>query len=155
MRIFTLLVTVLAACGGSAGGEELVSGGVSGAYKGSAFTPMFGYATTYKQSSDTEAVSLIGLGTDGIHCGSEKSSSPPGGSGIIISNFNYVTGDSTPFVQIFRNSGGYNSYGSTGMLKLTDVNDDTVSGTVDFDDTDAMNDTYAAHGDFVVTRCPQ
>ncbi|HEY4176770.1 MAG TPA: hypothetical protein VGM90_08065 [Kofleriaceae bacterium] len=150
MRTFALLLVVLAACGGDSG-APIESGSVSGSYKGTAFTPKFGFATVY------QGTPLLGLATSGVGCGSENMSSPPGGHGIIISGFTYTASSfASATVQIFENAGGnYSSYGSTGTLTLTDINDTTIAGSVMFTTTNSDNETYSASGDFVIDHCPQ
>ena len=148
-----VIAAMLAAgCGGSAAGDPLLSGSVSGSYAGASFTPDFGFATIY------QGTGLIGLADTSVHCGSEKSANPPAGHGVIISVPALAVGTyASTSVQVFSSPGGnYMSYGSSGDVTITAVTADSVAGTVSFTATDSQTGSaYAANGEFEVTNCPQ
>ena len=142
---------MLAACGSSnPAGDPLISGSVQGSYAGKAFTPMYGFATTYMN------IPIIGLGDGPIHCGTEKSAIAPSGSGVIIQLSAMVVGTyDSAFIQVFQNAGDFKSIGSTGSVDLTSVTDASVAGSITFNFTDPQSsDMVAANGTFEVIHCP-
>lgn len=142
---------MLAGCGSSSpAGDPLISGSVQGSYAGKAFTPTYGFATTYM------TIPIIGLGDGPVHCGTEKQTIPPSGSGVIIQLPAMVVGTyDSAFIQVFQNTGGFKSIGSSGSVDLTAVTDASVAGTITFSFTDPQSgDMVAANGTFEVLHCP-
>jgi hypothetical protein len=141
-------LVVLGCGGGSSGGEPLVSGSVSAAYAGNAFTPGYGFATTYMNQG------LIGFAETGVHCGTENSPNPPSGSGVIVQLPSIAVGTyADAFVEVFRNAGNYMSEGSTGTVEITAVGS-TVAGTIDFSFTNPdTSETFSANGTFEIINC--
>lgn len=142
-------VVLLAACGGSgSSGDALLSGEVSGEFAGEAFAPGFGFATRYEGSP------LIGISEDGLGCGSEQMASPPDGRGVIVSDFTFAVGAQDAFIRVFgRVDGNYAAFGSTGSIEITSITDDSITGTVDFDQLDDEELLYSAHGTFEIVNC--
>jgi hypothetical protein len=137
--------------GGSAAGEPLVSGAVTGSFEGSAFTPAFGVAVLYMGDN------LIALGDGPINCGSPSSSAPPRGTTAIIEVPALEAGTYGPvFVELDRSQAAdFNGVGSNdGTLTLTEVTADTVAGSIDYAYTSSDNKVYSLSGTFQVTRCP-
>jgi hypothetical protein len=150
MAKFPWVVALLVACGNGSGssGDPLLSGTISGSFEGDDFTPSFGFATLY------EGAPLIGLAEDDVHCGSESMNAPPRGNGVILSSFAFEVGSHDAFVQVFRSAGGdYASHGSSGIIEITAITDESIAGTVDFDSAGDGDLTYSAHGDFQVVNC--
>ena len=144
-----LVWLVVLGCGGSSpAGEPLVSGSVAAAYAGNAFTPGYGFATTYQGSG------LLGFAESKVHCGTETSPVPPSGSGVIVQLPSIAVGSYTDaYVQVFRNTGSYMSEGSTGTVDITAVGS-TVAGTISFSFTNPdTSETYSANGTFEIINC--
>jgi hypothetical protein len=143
-------VAALIGCGGggSTPGEPLVSGSISASYAGNPFAPGYGFATVYMGSG------LIGFAESAVHCGSEKSPDPPGGSGVIVQLPSLAAGNyATAYVQVFQNHGSYMAVGSMGTVDLTSVTT-SVAGTLDFTFTDPSDGKmYEASGAFEVVNC--
>lgn len=142
---------MLAGCGTSnPAGDPLISGSVQATYAGRAFTPTYGFATTYMNQG------LIGLGDGPVHCGTEKSPIPPSGHGVIIDLPSLAVGTyDSALVQVFQTMGDFNATGSTGSVDVTEVTDASVAATVTFNFTDPQtNETFAANGTFEVVHCP-
>src|SRR6187455_1732688 len=62
--------------GGGADGEPLLSGALTGQYKGEAFTPTSGFATVYKGKN------LVGIGDGPLNCDSPQATAPPAGVNV-------------------------------------------------------------------------
>jgi hypothetical protein len=146
-----VVVALIGACSSSSSpaGDPLISGAITASYDGHPFTPTFGFATLY------QGFALVGFGDSAVHCGSEKPSNPPAGSGVIASFASLDVGSypSTPF-EIFRNDGHFNAVESPGDLEITAVTPDSVSGSIAYAYTDSANSMYSASGTFEVLHCP-
>jgi hypothetical protein len=142
----------VAGCGGGGGGagEPLMSGSLSGSYKGQAFTPMFGFAAT------NGANNLVAVGDGPLNCGSVDLPEPPYGTNALISIPAFEVGSySSRLVQILRNVGGFEGTGAnSGSVELTAVTADSVAGSVTYSYTDDQGQTYGLSGTFEVIRCP-
>jgi hypothetical protein len=144
-------VVAVAACGGGGGaaGEPLVSGSLTGHYKGQSFTPMFGFATTYGTNK------MIGVGDGPLNCASPQQPDPPWGTNAVISVPAFEVGAySSRLVQILHNLGNYEGTGTnTGSLELTSVTADSVAGSITYSYTDDDGQTYGLSGTFEVVHC--
>jgi len=143
-----------AACGGGGGagaGVPLVSGSVTGQYKGQTFTPMFGIETLYMQSN------MIAIGDGPLNCGSAQQTEPPAGTNAIFEIPAVDIGNySSVFVNLIQNKGAFHGVGSnSGLVNITAVSAASVAGDVSWTYTDSMTgDTYGLSGTFEVSRCP-
>src|SRR4029453_4865385 len=103
--VFALMLgSVIAAavgCGGGGGGgagEPLMSGSLTGQYKGQAFTPMFGFPPPQGPNK------MSGAGDGPLNCASPKLPDPPYGTNALISVPAFEVGAySSRLVQILRN----------------------------------------------------
>jgi hypothetical protein len=148
-----MLLVLVAACGSSDGSGEMVLGGsLTGEANGSTFSGKFGFAGTH------DGKPIIAIGEANLDCGADPAHSEVHGIGAMVTNFSYDMTVAQPdaFVEVFRYQGTqYSLGGSDGVLTLTEVTPDTVAGTVDFDyAAGSGGDSYSAHGDFILTRCP-
>jgi hypothetical protein len=145
------LVAVAACGGGGEGpGDPLVSGSLTGAYKGQAFVPVNGFATVYQGSN------LIGLGDGPINCSSPQRSDPPSGTNALFTMSALDVGSyGQVFVQIIQNKGNFEGIGSnTGSITITAVTATSVAGSIAYSYTDDASLTYGLSGSFEVSRCP-
>ena len=129
----------------------LVSGSLSGQYKGQAFTPMFGVETVYMQSN------LIAIGDGPLNCGSANRPDPPAGTNAIFEIPVVDVGTyASVFVNLIQNKGGFDGVGSnSGTVNITAVSTASVAGDVSWSYTDSTTgDTYGLSGTFEVSRCP-
>jgi hypothetical protein len=148
------VVTLLAAtaCGGGTAGEPLVSGTLTGQFKGQSFQPAFGVATVYQGSN------VIALGDGALNCASTQQNDPPMGTTVTFSVPALAVGTyASVFVDLIqyeaRNLDGFGS--SDGTVTLTAVSDASVAGTIAYSYTDSSTgDSYALSGSFEVSRCP-
>jgi hypothetical protein len=153
LRLFVGLGALVAitGCGGGGGGagEPLVTGTLSGDYKGHAFTPAFGFATIYSGTN------LIGVGDGPLNCDSPDSSTPPRGTNAVFSLDTLAVGSySSVFVQLYYNVSGFEGAGSnTGAVTITSVTGGSVAGSIDYSDT-VDGQPLSLSGSFEVTRCP-
>jgi hypothetical protein len=150
MAALGALVAVGACGGGEGSGDPLVSGSLTGEYKGQPFVPAFGFATIYQGSN------LIGLGDGPINCASPQRSEPPSGTNALFTMSALDVGSyGQVFVQILQNKGSFEGIGSnTGSVTITAVSAMSVAGTISYSYTDAANLTYGVSGSFEVERCP-
>lgn len=145
-------VLAVAGCGGGGAdaGEPLVSGALTGNYKGQAFTPMFGFAATNGTST------LVAVGDGPLNCSSVAATDPPYGTNALISIPAFAVGSySSRLVQILRNLGSFEGTGTnSGTIEITAVTADSVAGSVAYSYTDDQAQTYGLSGTFEVIRCP-
>jgi len=145
-------LVAVAGCGGGGGaaGEPLMSGQLTGQYKGQAFTPVFGFAATQGTNS------MIGVGDGPLNCASPQQPDPPYGTNALISVPAFEVGTySSRLVQILRNLGDFEGTGSnTASVDITAVSADSVAGSVTYSYTDDQSQSYALSGTFEVIRCP-
>jgi hypothetical protein len=148
-----MLLTSLAAaaCAGESG-EPLLSGTLSGQFRGQSFTPTSGVATVYQGSN------MIALGDGPINCSSTQQNDPPMGT---TATFSVPALDvatySSIFVDMIRYSArNFDGVGSTdGTVTLTAVSATSVAGTIAYSYTDSTDQqTYGISGSFEVKRCP-
>jgi hypothetical protein len=145
------LVAVAACGGGGEGpGDPLVSGSLTGQFKGQAFVPAFGFATIYQGSN------LIGLGDGPLNCSSPERSEPPSGTNALFTMSALDVGSyGQVFVQILQNKGNFEGIGSnTGNVMITAASATSVAGSIGYSYTDAAGLTYGVTGSFEVARCP-
>jgi hypothetical protein len=146
-------LVAFAACGGGGGGAgvPLVSGSLTGQYKGQTFTPMFGIETLYMGSS------LIAIGDGPLNCGSPQRPDPPSGTNAIF-ELPVVDVGSYPsvFVDLIQNKGSFQGVGSnSATVNVTAVSAASVAGDISWSYTDsATGETYGLSGTFEVSRCP-
>lgn len=141
---------VAASCGGGgAPGEPLVSGSLTGDYKGQPFTPMFGFSTVY------QGAQLLGVGDGALNCASPLQNDPPPGTSALFTVPALEVGTySSQHVQIYRNVGSFEGTGSNmGTIEITAVNPTTVAGSVSYSYTDDEGQHYGLSGTFEVIRC--
>ncbi len=145
-------LVAVAACGGAGGGpaEPLLSGTLTGEYKGQPFTPMFGFVTVYQGSQ------LIGLGDGPLNCASPQQPDPPAGTNAMVTIPALEAGTySSRLVQILHNVGNFEGTGTnSGTVVITTVAAESVTGSIDYRYTDDQSQTYGISGTFEVTRCP-
>jgi hypothetical protein len=146
-------VVTLAGCGGGGGaaGDPLVSGAMTGMFKGQAFTPAFGVATVYQGQE------LIAFGDGPVNCASPQSTNPPPGTTAVVSVPALAAGTySSLFVQLVRSTpGSFDSVGSSdGTVTLSAVSSTSVAGNIDYSYTDSQSQQYAVSGTFEVMHCP-
>lgn len=146
-------LVALAACGGGGGGAgvPLVSGSLTGEYKGQAFTPAFGVATVYQGSN------LIAVGDGPLNCGSAQRPDPPAGTNAIFELPAFDVGIySSVFVDMIQNKGNFEGAGSnSGTVNITAASATSIAGDISFSYTDSTtNQTYGLSGAFEVSRCP-
>jgi hypothetical protein len=145
------IALVFAACGGN-DGEPLISGTVTGVYKGQAFTPVNGYAQLVQNQT------VIALGDGPIKCGSDSSTTPVSG---ITAEFRLpatITPQTYANVETTLSQISGTNFDATitftGNVTLTSVTADTVAGSISYDYTDAQSQHFSTNGTFEVTRCP-
>jgi hypothetical protein len=158
MRVRKLVVTAvlgglafIAGCGGGgAAGEPLMSGSLTGEYRGRTFTPMFGFATLH------DGDSWIGVGDGPLNCASPQQNDPPAGTNAVFTVPEFAIGTySSRVVQIYDNVGEFSGTGSNrGTIEITAVSDASVAGSVSYSYTDDEARTYGLSGTFEVFRCP-
>jgi hypothetical protein len=144
-------------CGGS-DAEPLVSSALSGEYKGESFTPTAG--TAHIATNDLGgSFPSIGFGTGDLNCSSWGEPDPPGGFIVSVTITTVEAFEPGTYqdvgVTIADGRGEYEFHGSGGgILTLTAVTPDTVSGMIQYSDTDVYGDDYSINGTFEVSRCP-
>jgi hypothetical protein len=147
-------LVAFAACGGGGGGGAgvpLVSGSLTGQYKGQAFTPMFGVETLYMGRN------MIAIGDGPLNCGSAQRPDPPAGTNAIFEIPSVDVGRySAVFVDLIQNKGSFEGVGSNGgLVNITAVSPASVAGDISWIYTDSTTgDTYGLTGNFEVSRCP-
>jgi hypothetical protein len=153
------MILGVGACGGDSA-DPLVSGSLTGVYKGQTFTPVNGYATVYTQTLQNQSVThtLIALGDGSIHCGTESAPAPPSGSNVVFFLPATITTQAYTGVTTQIMSGSGNSWNSiissNGNVTITAITDTTIAGSVSYDYTDSMTqDHYSVSGTFEVTKC--
>jgi hypothetical protein len=146
------LLVAIAGCGGGSesAGAPLVTGTLTGDYKGHAFTPMFGFATTHS------ATGLIGIGNGPLNCDSPENNAPPSGINAVFSLDTLAVGSySSVYVQLYYNVGRFEGAGSnSGSVTITSVTDGSVAGSIDYSDTASDGQPLVLSGSFEVIRCP-
>jgi hypothetical protein len=151
-RTFIIALGIgLAACGGDGvAGEPILGGDVAGAYEGSGFTPVHGIAAVTE-----EGIFTIVLGTGNVVCGSEDASSPLAGYNAAIAVPTFAVGTYTNvYVSMSKTAGGFEaSGGNDGLLTITAVTDDSISGEIQHARTSPNNEMYMLTGTFEVVRC--
>jgi hypothetical protein len=144
-------LVVVAGCGGGSGaGEPLMSGSLTGSYKGQAFTPMFGFAATDGTNN------LVAVGDGPLNCAVVQASDPPYGTNALISIPAFEVGTySSRLVRILRNLGNFEGTGTnSGSVEIIAVTANSVAGSVTYSYTDDQSQTYGLAGTFEVIRCP-
>ena len=151
LAVGALVAVAAAGCGGDGGGagEPLMSGALTGNYKGQAFTPMFGFAATNGTSH------LVAVGDGPLNCAAVTAPDPPYGTNALISIPAFEVGTySSRLVQILRNVGNFEGTGTnSGSVEITTVTADSVAGSVTYSYTDDNSQTYGLWGTFEVIRC--
>jgi len=146
-----LAACTLGGCGSDdATGLPLLSGQVSGEYKGMTADLTFGLPAT------GSAHSLLGFSSKTINCGSLEASSPPRGTfGIAYLPSLDVGSYGSVLVQVAYNEGSYASEGTnSGTVTITASSETTIAGTVAYTNTNSDGETFALAGTFEVERCP-
>ena len=155
MRTIAIAVTVgtlgLACGGGGEPGVPLVSTTLTGEYAGRAFTPAFGFATTYMDRA------VMGLGDGELHCGSAESNSPPSGTNVAFALEAFeVRTFSNILVNLYENVDEFSGVGSnSGTIELTSVTAGSIAGAISFDYTNDESEHFAINGSFEVARCAE
>jgi len=146
---------VVAGCGGGGGGTApgapLVSGSLTGEYRGQTFTPTFGVATVYQSSN------LIAFGDGPVNCASPQQNDPPPGTTAVLELPAFDPGSyAAVFVDIIQNKGSFAGYGTnSGTVTIDSAGATSIAGSVTYSATDSMdNQHYALSGSFEVSRCP-
>jgi len=150
MLALSYLVVVVGCGGGGASGDPLISGSLAGEYEGQPFTPTFGFATLYEDTT------IIGLGDGDLNCASPTQNEPPPGTNAILALPSFDVGTySNVFVNLYRNVDGFEGTGSNGgSVTITASSADSVAGMVSYSYTDDGGLTSGLDGTFDVVRCP-
>jgi len=145
-----LLASALGGCGSDPAGLSLLSGQVSGEYKGMTADLTFGLAAT------GSAQSLLGFSSKTIDCGSLESNSPPRGTfGIVYLSSLEVGSYGSLLVQMAYNEGNYAAEGTNaGTVTITTSSETTIAGSVAYANTNSDGETFSLAGTFEVERCP-
>jgi hypothetical protein len=141
----------VAGCGSAESPEPLVASTLSGQYEGTAFTPVNGFATLYKNQN------LIAFGDGPLNCDSPTLTSPPSGINAVFAIPAMETGSySSVLVMIHYNKGGhYEASGANaGLVTISSVTDGSVGGAISYSRTDEQGLTSGVSGNFEVVRCP-
>lgn len=143
------LTSIVLGCGSPAP-EPVLGGTASGTYDDVEFSAENGFWAALGSNS------VIMLGDGGLYCGAESADEPPSGyTAAIFPDTLEVGTQGSISVQILKNVGSYESYGTnSGTLTLTEVTDETVAGEVSFSTTDDEGRSFSFSGTFEVVRCP-
>jgi hypothetical protein len=144
-----LAVVALSACGNAS--TPLISGAVTGTFKGTAFQAVTGFAKNVPNKG-----SLIGLGSGQLNCGSADSPNPPLGLTGIISLSAFAVGQYSGITVTVLQGSPLDAYGSNnGAVTLSSVTTSSVAGTVAYSDVDPSNgNAVNLTGSFEVVFCP-
>lgn len=125
-----------------------------GSYDTTTFNTTYGFATTFTDPNNGTMEGVIAAGDGPIHCGTEKSNTPPSGDGVIIAIPALMTGTfSTAEITVYHDVGGnFNAVGSTGSVDVI-ATSATVQATLAYSFTDSNGKVYSANGTVEVVVC--
>jgi hypothetical protein len=152
--ICALLLT--AACGGDVEGDPLLGGDATGDFRGSTFTPEFGFARI-APDNDSGIVMQLFLADAPINCGDDFMGLPREGTYLVLN----LEGDTVgSYASVFYNftrvdgAGNLDGGGSNaGTLEITAADAEHVAGTLAYDQMIEENH-YAMNGTVDVLHCP-
>lgn len=157
INMLVALACAAPGCSDDVAGEPLLESTLTGDFRGSAFTPVYGFARPVEEENLFDAVVQLFLGTDPISCADDFMGAPRAGTYVtaLISGTDVgVYGSS--FVDFTKvSSGGDISGGGSGSGTIEIIGATPEEFDLDISYADTVGDhSYALSGSVSIVRCP-